>query len=376
MRSKLFTNIAWFVMALILPALACAQTESGVPPTPQPSSEQSVQAAIATINAARTAPNNNLIEASPALQGSLVTIYQNANPGVVHVVTTFGSGSGFVYDEIGHIVTNNHVIEGDTAFELVFSNGERREAQLVGADSAADLATLLVSDGLPVGVKPLPLSDSNQIHVGQVVAAIGSPFGATGSMSMGIVSGLGRLLNASNTPYSLPEVIQTDAPINPGNSGGPLLNMDGHVIGVNSAIRSQTGVNSGVGFAIPVNAVRRIVPSLIAKGSYDYPYLGVQVNGAPITLDLQEDLGLPQTSGAYIQEVIAGSPADDAGLIGQRGPGGDLIVAIDEQTVIEFNDLLGYLVFETEVGQQVQLTVVRDGEERLIPVTLGARPSQ
>lgn len=193
-------------------------------------------------------------------------------------------------------------------------------------------------------------------------------------MSLGIISGLGRSLASQRLGYSLPQVLQTDAPINPGNSGGPLLDMAGRVLGVNSAIRTDTGVNSGVGFAIPVNAVRRIVPALIESGVYIYPYMGIEVPRDPLTLADYEQLGLPRTSGAYITGVRPESPADVAGLIGQPGPGGDLIIAVDGQTVHVFNDLLSYLVFETAVGQTIELTILRDGKEMIIPLTLGERP--
>jgi 2-alkenal reductase len=203
---------------------------------------------------------------------------------------------------------------------------------------------------------------------------------------MGIVSGLGRRIRSlRDTPggtFSLPEVIQTDAPINPGNSGGPLLNLRGEVVGVNSAIRSDTGFNSGVGFAIPVQAVQRVTPALIADGSYIYPYIGVSTLLDDLDLDLQEALSLPQPSGVYVTDVTVGGPAETAGIVaapaGQGpigvGPGGDLIVAIDDRVVQDFHDLISYLVFETEVGQTVQVTVLRHGERVVVPVTLGQRP--
>ncbi|UCC53582.1 MAG: PDZ domain-containing protein, partial [Anaerolineaceae bacterium] len=214
-------------------------------------------------------------------------------------------------------------------------------------------------------------------QVGQFVIAIGNPFGETGSMSIGIVSGLGRTLESQRIAegggrYSLPEVIQTDAAINPGNSGGPLLNLEGNVIGVNSAISTRTGTNSGVGFSIPVNAVKQVVPKLISDGKYVYPYMGIRM--VSLDLDLQKQLLLPQTSGVYVTEVTENSPAEDAGLVGEGGPGGDLIVAVDGISVLTIDDLIAYLVFETQVGQTVELTVLREGEEMVLPLTLGARP--
>ncbi|MFN2224017.1 MAG: S1C family serine protease, partial [Candidatus Promineifilaceae bacterium] len=213
------------------------------------------------------------------LQRGLIDLYNHANPAVVYIIVPpIGSGSGFVYSEDGYIVTNNHVVENGRQYEVVFANGERREAQLVGNDVDSDLAVIKIDD-LPDGVQPLPLGSSDDLAVGQFVVAIGNPFGEQGSMSLGIVSGLGRSLQSqralgSGSSYSLPQVVQTDAPINPGNSGGPLLNLDGQVVGVNSAIATTSGSNSGVGFSIPVNAVKRIIPKLIEDGTYDFPYMG------------------------------------------------------------------------------------------------------
>jgi len=206
------------------------------------------------------------------------------------------SGSGFVYDEAGIIITNDHVADAGRSYEVIFANGERQRAELVGADADGDLAVLQV-DRLPDGVDPLPLAEADDVQVGQFVVAIGSPFGEQGSMSLGIVSGLGRSLpsqrgTTSGSTYSLPQVIQTDAPINPGNSGGPLLNLDGEVVGVNAAIASTTGANSGVGFAIPVAAVRQIVPGLIERGEYVYPYMGVSFDDQ-VSLDEQSIYGVP-----------------------------------------------------------------------------------
>jgi 2-alkenal reductase len=305
---------------------------------------------------------------------------------VVFIITSqegfdLGSGSGFVFDEVGHIVTNNHVVTDGDSFEVQFPSGERMRAELVGTDVDSDLAVLKV-DALPEGVAPLPLGDFSALRVGQFVVAIGNPFEEQGSLSFGIISGLGRSITSARLAenggtYSLPEVIQTDAPINPGNSGGPLLNLSGEVVGVNSAIRSDTGFNSGVGFAIPVAAVRRVTPAIIESGSYTYPYLGIGTSGGPIDLDRQEQLGLPVAYGVYVTSVTADTPADEAGIIAAPSaitPGGDLIIAIDDQEVREFNDLISYLTFQSEVGQTVELTIIRDGEEVIVPVTLGARP--
>jgi 2-alkenal reductase len=314
------------------------------------------------------------------LEETLIDLYQQANPAVVFILLSNSSGSGFLIDDQGHIVTNNHVIENGSDYEVVFANGDRMRADLVGADTDSDLAVLKI-DQVPTGVEPLPLASPDTIQVGQFVVAIGNPFGEQGSMSMGIISALGRSLPsqrvlASGSSYTLPKVIQTDAPINPGNSGGPLLNMEGEVVGVNAAIASGSRTNSGVGFSIPVNAVSQIIPALIENGSYDYPFMGVRFDGE-ISLDDQEFYDLPQTQGTYVVAVEEDSPADEAGLIqadSNSGQGGDLVIAIDGLDIKDFSDLNSYLVFETSVGQTIDITVIRDGETINIPLTLGNRP--
>lgn len=344
-----------------------------------------VQAQLATAQAQESLANiayeaNTALNTSD-LEATLINLYQQANPAVVYIVVpSVGSGSGFVYSEDGYIVTNNHVVSGSRNFEVVFANGDRMAAELVGTDVDSDLAVIKV-DQLPEGVKPLPLANSDEAQVGQMVVAIGNPFGEQGSMSLGIVSGLGRSLESQRqlsggSSYSLPDVIQTDAPINPGNSGGPLLNLAGQVVGINSAIASTTGSNSGVGFAIPVNAVRRIVPSLIADGSYAYPYMGAAFD-AEVSLEEQSVYGVSQTQGAYVISVTPGSPAEKAGLITAdptTGRGGDLIIAIDGLPIQDFGDMNKYLVFNTSVGQTVELTVLRGEETVTLSLTLGERP--
>ena len=292
-------------------------------------------------------------------------------------------GTGFVIDAVGHIVTNQHVVADAVSIEVTFPSGDKVWAQLRGTDAAADLAVVQVPS-LPPGVAPVVLADSDQVAVGQRVIAIGNPFGFEGTITAGIVSGLGRVLQSEAAApgggsFSAPDVIQTDAAINPGNSGGPLINMDGQVIGVNKAIFSETGVNSGVGFAIASNTVQRIAPSLIANGSYSYPYLGL-TSRSDLTLAEIEALGLPSAAGVYVISTVAGGPADQAGLRGGGADasglpaGGDFIVAIDGLRVRDFSEMLSYLVNHTDVGQVVAVTVVRDGEQMDIPVTLGARP--
>jgi 2-alkenal reductase len=378
-------SLLTIIMLLILATLACGGL-SVAPPTSEPTATAAALLPTATPPAEQ---ETNIIPVAQAatpgvetadLQAILVNLYQQVNPAVVYILVPFGSGSGFVYSEDGYIVTNNHVVAGSNQFEVVFANGERRTARLVGSDVDSDLAVLQVND-LPEGVRPLPLAAADNIQVGQFVIAIGNPFGEQGSMSLGIVSGLGRSLVSqrgleNGSSYSLPDVIQTDAPINPGNSGGPLLNLAGEVVGVNSAIASTTGTNSGVGFAIPVSALHRIIPGLIADGEYHYPYIGAGFDDE-ISLAEESAYGLSQTQGAYILNVVAGGPADDAGLIAanpNNGRGGDLIIAIDGRVINSFADLNSYLVFHSVVGQTIDLTVLRDGEEITAPLTLGERP--
>jgi S1-C subfamily serine protease len=344
-----------------------------------------VDAHLAETQRPQVVNNTQLPDASSGdqLQQGLVNLYNRANPAVVYIIVPpIGSGSGFVYSQDGYIVTNNHVVENGRSYEVVFSNGERRAGELVGRDVDSDLAVIKVED-LPDGVQPLPLGSSDALAVGQFVVAIGNPFGEQGSMSLGIVSGLGRSLQSQRTlqsgngsSYSLPQVVQTDAPINPGNSGGPLLNLDGQVVGVNSAIASTSGTNSGVGFSIPVDAVKRVIPKLIEGGAYEYPYMGAAFEES-ISLDEQNTYGLTQTAGAYLVSVTPGGPADKAGLIAAdstTGQGGDLIISIDGRPIKDFSDLNAYLVFHTEVGQTISIEALRDGKTVQLSLTLGRRP--
>lgn len=398
--SRIFYSPILFILSVIL-LISTACQESAATPAPQePAVDQDalVASVVATVMAhspqldtlPTPAPAPTAVEALPiiverSLQDQLIDIYMRINPSVVHIFVfdeiedtslPLGTGSGFVFDEEGHIVTNNHVVAEGESFEVVFADGSRREAALIGSDVDSDLGVLKV-ESLPNNVKPISLSDSRNLRVGQFVIAIGNPFGEAGSMSVGIISGLGRTLESQRIAegggrYSLPEVIQTDAAINPGNSGGPLLDLEGNVVGVNSAISTRTGTNSGVGFSIPVNAVKQIVPRLISDGGYVYPFMGIRM--LSLNLELQEQLDLSQPTGAYVTEVTQSSPADEAGLIGANGPGGDLIIAVDGTTVLSSDDLIAYLVFESQVGQTVDLTIIRDGEEMVVPLTLGERP--
>jgi 2-alkenal reductase len=299
-----------------------------------------------------------------------------------------GEGSGFVYDSEGHIVTNNHVVDQADRVIVTFYNGLWAEAEVVATDPQSDLAVLKVTPPQGVELRPLPLAKSGTLRVGHTVVAIGNPFGLEGSMTVGIVSAMGRSFpvgEATGGRYTLPDVIQTDAAINPGNSGGPLLNLAGEVVGVNFAIESPVRASAGVGFAIPVSIVERVVPALIREGRYHYAWLGIA--GSSITPELAEALDLPEnTLGAYVQEVTPNGPADKAGIKGgtrrvrldgnEIKAGGDIITAIDGNPVRQFNDLVSYLVTKAAPGQKVKLTVWRNEKELQIEVTLGERPQE
>ena len=297
-------------------------------------------------------------------------------------------GSGFVWDSAGHIVTNNHVIDGATSISVTFSDGTIASAKVVGVDPASDLAVIQVN--LPAGqLHPVQVGDSTQIKVGQFAVAIGNPFGEQNTMTTGIISALGRSLPVNNgaaqgPSYTIPDVIQTDAPINPGNSGGVLLNAAGQVVGVTSAIESPAGSSAGIGFAIPSAIVQKVIPALIKTGHYDHSYLGI--SGTTLTPSLAQAMGLKADQrGALVSSVAAGGPSDKAGLRGSNQQatvdgeavivGGDVITAINGQPVKNFDDLIAYLSRSTEVNQTVTLTILRGGTETTVQVTLSARPA-
>ncbi len=318
-------------------------------------------------------------------QELLARIYEETLPSVVNIQVKTqatglfgapglaqGEGTGWIWDEEGYIVTNNHVVENAVEVLVNFYNGLWAPAEVVATDPQADLAVLRVDPPEGMELKPLQLAQ-NPVKVGHYVVALGSPFGLDGSMTLGIVSALGRSFavgRTAGTRYALPDIIQTDAAINPGNSGGPLLNLDGQVVGVNFAINSPVRANSGVGFAIPASIVGKIVPALIQEGFYRYPFLGIA--GTTITADVaqQEEIP-PNVLGVFVARVVPGGPSDEAGV-----RPGDIIVAIDEMPVRSFEDLISYLIEETQPGDQVVLEVLRNGRERTIQVTLGERPRE
>lgn len=315
----------------------------------------------------------------------LIQLYRRVNPGVVNI-TVRGEvgevgGSGFVWDKEGHIVTNAHVVAVGDVVDVTFYDNTTVPAEVVAIDTHSDLAVIKV-DVPPERLTPLPLGDSDAVVPGQRVVAIGNPFGHQGSMTTGIVSAVGRTIPGL-TVFSIPEAIQTDAPINPGNSGGPLLNLRSEVIGVNSQIESRDRANSGVGFAIPANIVKRVVPALIKDGKYVWPWLGVR--GESLTPEHVEANNLSVAHGAYIHVVEPDGPAMKAGLRGSRdeaivrgrpvGIGGDVIIAADGQPIRSFDDLIAY-ISKRSVGDRVRLTVLRGGKEIQVTVTLEPRPAR
>lgn len=347
-------------------------------------------------NSSYNSPEEDLIKLYDEVDQSVVQVTQDSNvPGASRL------GSGFVYDKEGHIVTNYHVVAGDTVkkeFDVTFTDGTGYKATVVGVDPFAEIAVLKIplENNTEVMKKliPLQIGDFSKVNVGQRVAAIGNPFGLSASITEGIISGLGRVLPAlpsDNTPiplvedtpaFSIPDIIQTDAAINPGNSGGPLLNMKGEVIGINTAIFSATGVYSGVGFAIPSYLIQKVVPSIITTGEYQHPYLGV--SGTDIDSDIAEMMNLKNTTGFLVIQVTSGSPAEKAGIRGgailteiegrEVELGGDVIVGIDDKSIRKIDDLLSYLDREKKVGENVTLTIIRNGQVQEIGLTLATRP--
>jgi 2-alkenal reductase len=336
-----------------------------------------------------TLPPTSLAYQPVPPEGSFTALYERLNPGVVNIqvyverggLSGSGAGSGFILDDEGHIVTNHHVVVGANQVTAIFHDSTEAEAEIVGMDDDSDLAIIQV-DNLPATVRPLLLGDSDVVDVGQWVLAIGNPFGLGSSMSLGIVSAVGRMIPSGATPFAIPQAIQTDAAINPGNSGGPLLNLQGEVIGVNAQIASGGApANAGVGFAIPSNVVRIVAPVLIQSGAYRWPWLGVEGGSVNLTVMEANDLGTQQ--GAYIDRVVPDGPADEAGLQGSSGieiiegvkvpVGGDVIVAIEGIRVIDFSDLLSHVAFKA-VDDAVELTILRDGGRQQVTVELIARP--
>lgn len=394
MQNRVNRRIPGYILLLLLPALAlaCRLTIPGNAPA---ETVEVIKTVVVTVEAA-SVHDTELLQPLLPLEladgsESLVELYARVNPSVVNVtiyseqndqVIPASQGSGFIFDNNGNIVTNAHVVHGASDVEVTFSDGAGRPAEIVGEDLNSDLAVVHV-DSMPEGVRPLPLGDMGSLAVGQTVVAIGNPFGLEGTLTRGVISALGRTIPAL-TVFSIPQSIQTDAAINPGNSGGPLLNLQGEVIGVNAQIETDgvTRSNLGVGFAIPVSIVELVVPDLIQFGEHNWPWLGVQ--GGDVTPLLVEAMNLPVDRGAYISNVVSDGPSAKADLRGandsrtirgrRQDVGGDVIVAINGQPVKSFDDLLVYIALQGAPGDDVTLSIVRDGKFVDLVVKLEGRP--
>ena len=335
--------------------------------------------------------NSAIAEAAPLFSNnlSLIEIFEKSEPGVVRVNVQRGEseevrggvGSGFVFDKKGHIITNAHVVKNANKVVITFLDGRSYNAKIIGTDEYTDLAVIKVNADLAL-LHPLSIGDSSNLKVGENIAAIGNPFGLSGSMTSGIVSQLGRLL-PSGSGYSIPDVIQTDAAINPGNSGGPLLNMRGEIVGINTAIQSATGEFTGVGFAIPSQTVAKIVPTLVETGEYKHPWIGIA--GRDIDPDMADVLNLKDAIGFLVITVVEDSPASKAGLIGSDKTievegvnypiGGDIILSVDGIEVRKIDDILIHLQRAKTVGDEMVLEVLRDGRTTNITIVLQERPN-
>ena len=409
MKKTYLGFIALLVVAVLVLSACSVPRLPGVAAAQSPTVAPTAVAIAAPV----MAQSSGMVGAVAALEGVLEQVYVQVNPSVVNiqVVMTasassqsqgfpFGPlvpqvpqqqsalGSGFVWDTQGHIVTNYHVVEGADTISVTFADGTTVPAEVTGTDLNSDLAVLKVD--VPADqLRPVQIADSTLVKVGELAIAIGNPFGLQNTMTLGIISALGRTLPAQATAaqgqyYSIPDIIQTDAPINPGNSGGVLVDDTGSVIGVTAAIESAVQSNAGIGFVIPSQIVEKVVPALIDTGHYDHPWIGI--SGTSLVPELATAMDLPADQrGALVIGVVPNSPADQAGLRGstqqvqingQAVPvGGDVIVSVDGQPVQDFEDLIAYLADSTQVGQTITLQVLRDGSPETIDLTLAARPS-
>lgn len=394
-----------FIVILLLTALsACSQDAIPLGTVSTPISDLPIQNISQQSSAIPTPVSSDIIEEADAEYLLLTNIYERTTPSIVNIegeipngegiTPDLSRGSGFIYDHDGHIITNAHVVKNTQTIRVTFNDGYVTSARLIGIDTFSDLAIIKV-DTSTKDVIPLVLGNSHTVKVGQRAIAIGNPFGLNSSMTVGIISGVGRTLRSAELidsavmpGFDNPSIIQIDTPINPGNSGGPLLNSFGVVIGVNTAIRSDNGVFQGVGFAVPADTVRRVVPELIENGKVEYPWLGISVmpedNGFGVA-GLAEPLGLPVNAGVLLRGVTRNSPADRAGLRGGRSitdvrgtlvcSGGDIIVAVNDHYIKTMDDLVSYLILNARPNEEVTLVVIRGNDTFEVPVTLQARPS-
>jgi S1-C subfamily serine protease len=388
--------LIWVVLVLLLISMGCVGFRGISPPTPFNTPEPVVPEERSTLPPPIVVPEN---AALTDLESQVEAVYEAVGDSVVNIaVTTIaydyffnavpqeGSGSGFVYDELGHIVTNYHVTDEAEKIQVTFADGSTFLADVIGSDATYDLAVLKIdAEGYPL--RPVSLGDSVKLRVGQFVVAIGNPFGLDQTLTFGVISSLGRVIESPDQRY-IGEAIQTDAAINPGNSGGPLLDLQGQVIGVNAQIVSPSRASAGIGFAIPAQIVRRVVPQLIAYGTYRHSWMGIRFLPVGLNRQLAEEFAsfnfdVPE-QGLLVTMVDNGSPASEAGLLGAKQAvntrygqvelGGDVILSIDGNEITSGADLIAYLETNTSPGDTISVVISRDMEEITLSLILGERP--
>jgi S1-C subfamily serine protease len=397
-KTRGYRTLVIAVLTLLFVGLGCYATKpAAIATTALPAA--TVAPPTATPAPPPVAPMPDEGEAANALEAQVIAVYQTVSPAVVNItnrsyvydifmraIPQEGSGSGFVYDDQGHIVTNYHVVENAEELLVTLSSGKVYETKVVGTDPANDLAVLSIDAGKDMP-EPMIVGDSDKLRVGQFVLAIGNPFGLERTLTTGVISALGRVIQSPEDNRFIGEAIQTDAAINPGNSGGPLLDLEGRVIGVNSQIISPSQASAGIGFAVSANTVQRVVPELISRGYYPHPWLNAQlVSLTPANVKVFREAGMdiPVEAGLLVIEAVRGGPADKAGIQGgsrvvrmgqyQIPLDGDIIIAVNGEPVNNYRDLTVYLETKTKVGDTVEMTIIRDGQQQTIPVTLGEQP--